>query len=221
MCLLMIYISPRCRTHRAQSKSNAESVMLMVAAFSGRASPHPVDLLRQPIREAMERDLRWLTNYRFIEKPLIFGGAAMQYYGLKQHGTRPIDLLLPCRDFDRLGTAAGLMRPERRMYLKIEGDTLGQHFCTSRFRFHNAYAYQTYEDFIDRCEEYPTYRLVSIAMLQQMLSLREPLTPSRIDDLECVINYRLQQDRMFPARQGQGQRSPWRVILNPLAHRIF
>ena len=40
-------------------------------------------------------------QYKFIDKPVIVGGLAMEYYGLRKHGD-DVDFIVTDRDYQRL-----------------------------------------------------------------------------------------------------------------------
>jgi hypothetical protein len=69
----------------------------MVCSRAGRAAAHWLALLREiPVTIDLSN-----LDYTFTQKPLIVGGMAMEYYGLRKSG-RDIDLIAPSEDIAAL-----------------------------------------------------------------------------------------------------------------------
>ena len=121
-------------------------------------------------------------GFEFSRKPLLVGGMAMEYYGLRQSGA-DIDLVVTTEDYSRLAH----MYPE---HLKeIEGD-LG--VCVFKFEIWKTISYFDYEFLSDGAIKEDSCLVISLEKLLFMKALCMKEEKYR-RDLELIVERVLQQ----------------------------
>lgn len=96
-----------------------------------------------------------ILKHKFKTKPLLIGGKAMEYYGLRKAGN-DIDFVVIKKDFDNLAK----LYPENTK--DIFGD-LG--ICIFNFEIWKTISYFDYEDLSDNAIEEKDYKIISLDKL--------------------------------------------------------
>lgn len=100
-----------------------------------------------------------IVNYQFQDKPLLIGGRAMEYYGLRKSGA-DIDLVISERDHSKL----------KRQYPDHIKDLYGDiGVCEFDFEIWNQICRYTYEELKEGAVEEPSFLVIS---LEQLLFLK-------------------------------------------------
>lgn len=98
-------------------------------------------------------------HYQFLDKPLLIGGKAMEYYGLRKSGA-DIDLVVSARDHENL----------RRQYPDHIKDLYGDlGICEFEFEIWNQICRYDYEELKEGAVEEPSFLVIS---LEQLLFLK-------------------------------------------------
>lgn len=98
-------------------------------------------------------------HYQFLDKPLLIGGKAMEYYGLRKSGA-DIDLVVSARDHENL----------RRQYPDHIKDLYGDlGTCEFEFEIWNQICRYDYEELKEEAVEEPSFLVIS---LEQLLFLK-------------------------------------------------
>ena len=94
-------------------------------------------------------------SYSFQDKPLLIGGGAMEYYGLRKSGA-DIDLVISARDHEAL----------RRQYPDHVKDLYGDiGICEFDFEIWNQICRYDYEDLKEGAIEEPSFLVISLERL--------------------------------------------------------
>jgi hypothetical protein len=121
-------------------------------------------------------------GFEFSHKPLLVGGMAMEYYGLRQSGA-DIDLVVTAEDYSRLAH----MYPDNLK--EIEGD-LG--VCVFEFEIWKTISYFDYEFLSDGAIKEDSCLVISLEKLLFMKALCMKEEKYR-KDLELIVERVLQQ----------------------------
>ena len=108
----------------------------------------------------LDIDLRKL-NHSFSKKPLVVGGKAMEYYGLRKSGA-DIDLIVPQEDVIQLIK----QYPDR---VKDLWSDLG--VCPFEFEIWKSICLLTYDDLKEGAQEHDDYLVISLEKLLLMKAL--------------------------------------------------
>jgi hypothetical protein len=127
-------------------------------------------------------------GYQFLDKPVIVGGLAMEYYGLRKHGD-DIDFIVTERDYQRLKVKF----PDHRK--DVWGDfgflVNGFELFRSIFKFDHAY-------YSLDATELANYKVVNIDMLFRMKVFALGVAKKHDRDVELLKDYyRLFQNRKY------------------------
>jgi hypothetical protein len=118
-------------------------------------------------------------GYEFLDKPIIVGGLAMEYYGLRKHGD-DIDFIVTDRDYQRLK----IKFPDHRK--DVWGDfgflVNGFELFRSIFKFDHAHYSQG-------AIELANYKVVNIDMLFQMKVFALGVAEKHNRDVELLKGY--------------------------------
>lgn len=118
-------------------------------------------------------------GYEFLDKPVIVGGLAMEYYGLRKHGD-DIDFIVSDRDYQRLKVKF----PEHRK--DVWGDfgilVNGFELFRSIYKFDHAYYSQG-------AIEFTNYKMISIDMLFRMKVFALGVAAKHDCDVELLKGY--------------------------------
>lgn len=118
-------------------------------------------------------------GYKFLDKPVIVGGLAMEYYGLRKHGD-DIDFIVSDRDYQRLKVKF----PEHRK--DVWGDfgilVNGFELFRSIYKFDHAYYSQG-------AIEFTNYKMISIDMLFRMKVFALGVAAKHDCDVELLKGY--------------------------------
>lgn len=94
-------------------------------------------------------------NYQFRDKPLLIGGKAMEYYGLRKSGA-DIDLVISARDHENL----------RRQYPDHIKDLYGDlGICECDFEIWNQICRYDYKELKEGAVEEPSFLVISLEKL--------------------------------------------------------
>ncbi len=127
-------------------------------------------------------------GYEFLDKPVIVGGLAMEYYGLRSHGD-DIDFIVTDRDYQRLKVKF----PDHRK--DVWGDfgflVHGFELFRSIFKFDHAHYSQG-------ATELANYKVVNIDMLFRMKVFALGVAEKHNRDVELLKGYYMQfQNRKY------------------------
>jgi hypothetical protein len=100
-------------------------------------------------------------NYRFQDKPLVIGGNAMEYYGLRKSGA-DIDLVISARDHQNL------LEQYPDHIKDLYGD-IG--ICEFEFEIWNQICRYDYEDLKEGAVEEPSFLVISLEKLMFLKTL--------------------------------------------------
>ncbi len=118
-------------------------------------------------------------GYEFLDKPVIVGGLAMEYYGLRQHGD-DVDFIVTERDYQRLK----VQFPENRK--DVWGDfgilVNGFELFRSIYKFDHAH-------YSLGALELTHYKMVSIDMLFRMKAFSLGVAPKHDADFQLLKQY--------------------------------
>ena len=124
-------------------------------------------------------DLSFL-NLNFSFKPLVFGGLAMEYYGLRKHGG-DVDLLIVNEDYQLLSEAY----PDKR--IDVWGN-LG--VILEKYSFFRSIGHLDYNFYAAEAAEYEDFKVISFERLFFMAAAAmrgEPDVQKRKNDFELVF----------------------------------
>lgn len=126
-------------------------------------------------------------NYAFTTKPIVFGGTAMEHYGLRKRG-HDIDLFVSFADYDAL--AAKYPDGSKDMW----GD-LG--LVVGEFELWRSIWKVDYTFFAQDAMEYDQYRVLSIEklLLTKVLALKSPEKQKQEADINLIVQYILNQNQ--------------------------
>ena len=119
-------------------------------------------------------------NVEFSSKPLIFGGLAMEYYGLRKHGN-DIDLLITNKDYQLLSDKY----PDER--IDIWGN-LGVNL--EKYSFFRSIGHLDYRFYAVEAVEHEDFMVISFERLFFMAAAAmrsEPNVQKRKDDFELIF----------------------------------
>lgn len=118
-------------------------------------------------------------QYEFLDKPVIVGGLAMEYYGLRKHG-EDIDFIVTDRDYQRLK----VQFPQNRK--DIWGDfgvqVNGFELFRSIYKFDHAY-------YSLGAIELAHYQIINIDLLFRMKVFALGVAPKHAADVQLLKNY--------------------------------
>lgn len=145
-------------------------------------------------------------EYEFLDKLVIIGGLAMEYYGLRKHGD-DIDIIVTERDYQRLKVKF----PNHRKYVWGDFGFLvnGFELFRSIYKFDHAY-------YSVRAIELANYEIVNIDMLFRMKIFALSMAEKHDCDVELLKEYY----KRFQNRNYQESGPPCRS-LSRLGNRHF
>ena len=118
-------------------------------------------------------------GYKFLDKPVIVGGLAMEYYGLRKHGD-DVDFIVTNRDYQQLKVQFPINRKD------IWGDfgiqVNGFELFRSIYRFD--YAHYSVEAI-----ELTNYKIVSVDMLFRMKVFATGVAQKHDSDVQLLKGY--------------------------------
>lgn len=118
-------------------------------------------------------------NVKFSSKPLIFGGMAMEYYGLRKHGS-DIDMFVTDKDYKSLADRY----PDKR--IDIWGNLAVN---LEKYSFNLCVCHMDYNFYAVGAVEYEDFMVISFDRLYFMAASAmrsEPHIKKRVDDFELV-----------------------------------
>jgi hypothetical protein len=119
------------------------------------------------------------VGYEFLDKPIIVGGLAMEYYGLRKHGD-DIDFIVSDRDYQRLKVKFPNNRKD------VWGDfgilVTGFELFRSLYKFDHAY-------YSLGAMEFTNYKMVSMDMLFRMKVFALGVARKHNDDVQLLKEY--------------------------------
>jgi hypothetical protein len=126
-------------------------------------------------------------DFAFTAKPLVFGGAAMQFYGLRKRG-RDIDAFVSDEDY----AALAAMHPQGR---KDSWGDLG--VAVGEFEIWRSIWKLDYAFFAEGAIEFGSYRILSIEklLLTKALALNSPEKQKQEADMQLIVQYILRQNQ--------------------------
>lgn len=119
-------------------------------------------------------------NVSFSSKPLIFGGLAMEYYGLRKHGS-DIDFLITNKDYQMLSEKY----PDER--IDVWGNLGVNH---EKYSFFRSIGHLDYSFYAVGAIEHKNFMVISFERLFFMAAAAkrsEPNVQKRVDDFELVF----------------------------------
>jgi hypothetical protein len=118
-------------------------------------------------------------NINFSSKPLIFGGMAMEYYSLREHGG-DIDMFVTDKDYKTLAESY----PDKR--IDIWGNLA---VILEKYSFNLCVCHMDYHFYAVGAVEYEDFKVISFDRLYFMAASAmrsEPNVKKRVDDFELV-----------------------------------
>lgn len=115
-------------------------------------------------------------NYRFKKKPLLVGGKAMEFYGLRKAG-EDIDFIVTKDDYDQLA------KQYPNNLKNIFGD---KGVCVINFEIWKSIRWHVYEELIHNAIEENDYLVISLEKLLLLKALAMSI-PKYHDDLELIV----------------------------------
>ncbi len=118
-------------------------------------------------------------DVQFIDKPLIFGGMAMEYYGLRTHGD-DIDMFVTDKDYKSLADRYPESRKDIWGNLSVNLDKYSFNLCV---------CHMDYDFYAKEAVEYDDFKIISYDRLYFMAASAwrsEKNVQKRIDDFELV-----------------------------------
>ncbi len=123
----------------------------------------------------MNIDLRNL-NFKFKKKPLLVGGKAMEYYGLRKAG-EDIDFIVTNEDYKQLA----------KQYPNNLKDIFGDKgVCVFNYEIWKSIRWHIYEELILNAIEEDDYLVISLEKLLLLKALAMSI-PKYHDDLELIV----------------------------------
>lgn len=123
----------------------------------------------------MNIDLRNL-NYSFKKKPLLVGGKAMEYYGLRKAG-EDIDFIVSKEDYDQLA----------KQYPNNLKDIFGDKgVCVYNYEIWKSIRWHIYEELACNAIEENDYLVIALEKLLLLKALAMAI-PKYHDDLELIV----------------------------------
>jgi hypothetical protein len=127
-------------------------------------------------------------GYEFLDKPLIVGGLAMEFYGLRKHGD-DVDFIVSDRDYQRLKVKF----PENRKDVWGDFGNLVNGFELFRSIYKFDHAHYSLDAI-----ELTNYKIVSVDMLFRMKVFAMGVTEKHDHDVELLKEYYKQfQNRKY------------------------
>ena len=124
---------------------------------------------------AMDINLRNL-NYNFKKKPLLVGGKAMEYYGLRRAG-EDIDFIVSKEDYDQLA----------KQYPNNLKDIFGDKgVCVFNYEIWKSIRWHLYEELAYNAIEENDYLIIALEKLLLLKALAMSI-PKYHDDLELIV----------------------------------
>jgi len=124
---------------------------------------------------AMDIDLRNL-NYNFKKKPLLVGGKAMEYYGLRRAG-EDIDFIVSKEDYDQLA----------KQYPNNLKDIFGDKgVCVFNYEIWKSIRWHLYEELAYNAIEENDYLIIALEKLLLLKALAMSI-PKYHKDLELIV----------------------------------
>lgn len=124
---------------------------------------------------AMDIDLRNL-NYNFKKKPLLVGGKAMEYYGLRKAG-EDIDFIVSKEDYNQLA----------KQYPNNLKDIFGDKgVCVFNYEIWKSIRWHLYEELAYNAIEENDYLIIALEKLLLLKALAMSI-PKYHDDLELIV----------------------------------
>lgn len=115
-------------------------------------------------------------NYKFKKKPLLVGGKAMEYYGLRKAG-EDIDFIVSKEDYDQLA----------KQYPNDLKDIFGDKgVCVFNYEIWKSIRWYIYEELVYNAIEENDYLIISLEKLLLLKALAMSI-PKYHDDLELII----------------------------------
>jgi hypothetical protein len=118
-------------------------------------------------------------GYQFLDKPVVVGGLAMEYYGLRTHGD-DVDFIVTDRDYQRLK----VLFPNNRKDVWGDFGILANGFELFRsiYRFDHAHYSQG-------AIELTNYKIISIDLLFRMKVFAIGVAPKHDSDVQLLKEY--------------------------------
>lgn len=126
-------------------------------------------------------------EFAFTSKPIVFGGMAMEHYGLRKRG-HDIDLFISFEDYDALAA----------LYPECRKDSWGDFgLVVGEFELWRSIWKLDYSFFAQDAVEYDAYFVLSIEklLLTKVLALRSPAKQKQEADIELIVQYILKQNQ--------------------------
>lgn len=115
-------------------------------------------------------------NYKFKKKPLLVGGKAMEYYGLRKAG-EDIDFIVSKEDYDQLA----------KQYPNDLKDIFGDKgVCVFNYEIWKSIRWYIYEELVYNAIKENDYLIISLEKLLLLKALAMSI-PKYHDDLELII----------------------------------
>lgn len=116
-------------------------------------------------------------NCRLLKKPLLIGGFAKEYYGIRKAGS-DVDLVVSQKDYEQLA----------QKYPKNLKDLVGDlGVCVAGFEIWKTVAYYNYEFLSENAVEEDTYKVISLEKLLYLTALAMN-KPKYRTDLQLIVD---------------------------------
>jgi len=135
----------------------------------------------------MDIDLRNL-NFRFKKKPLLVGGKAMEYYGLRKAG-EDIDFIVTNEDYKQL------VKQYPNNLKDIFGD---KGVCVFNYEIWKSIRYHLYEELIQNAKEENDYLVISLEKLLLLKALAMSIRKYH-KDLKLIVD-KINNEKVEPKK---------------------
>jgi hypothetical protein len=115
-------------------------------------------------------------NYRFKKNPLLVGGKAMEFYGLRKAG-EDIDFIVTKDDYDQLA---------KQYPNNLKNIFSDKGVCVINFEIWKSIRWHVYEELIHNAIEENDYLVISLEKLLLLKALAMSI-PKYHDDLELIV----------------------------------
>ena len=132
-------------------------------------------------RELLREKIHLETlHMHFTSKPILVGGFAMEYYGLRKHG-EDIDFIITAEDYQTLA----------KQYPECKRDTWGDlHVKIAEYELLRSISRLDYDFYSKEALEFDTFKVISLERLFFMTAAAvrsEPEVPKRIEDFGLAL----------------------------------
>ena len=135
----------------------------------------------------LDIDLKKL-NYKFKKKPLLVGGLAMEFYGLRKAG-KDIDFIVTKEDYDQLA----------KQYPNDLKDIFGDlGVCIFNFEIWKSIRYHLYEELIQNAKEENDYLVISLEKLLLLKALAMSIRKYH-KDLKLIVD-KINNEKVEPKK---------------------